>query len=237
MDWALASALVGAGALVQGSIGFGMALVAAPLLVLVDPKLVPGPLLLSGLVLVALMGRRERAGLALSGLRWPIVGQLVGTVVAFGVLQWADRATLSALIGGVILLAVALSLVGFEPAPSTRNLVAAGTLAGFMGTTSSIPGPPLALVHQHVAAGRLRATLIPFFVVGTLLSLLALGLAGRFGGAEIEAGLALIPGIVVGFALSCRVAAWIEPSVLRALVLIVSAVGALVLIQRSVASM
>jgi uncharacterized membrane protein YfcA len=34
------------GALVQGAVGYGMSLIAAPLLVLVDPALVPVPLLL-----------------------------------------------------------------------------------------------------------------------------------------------------------------------------------------------
>lgn len=43
----LASGLVVAlGALVQGAVGYGMALVAAPLLVLFDPALVPVPLIL-----------------------------------------------------------------------------------------------------------------------------------------------------------------------------------------------
>lgn len=233
-DLLAASLLVGLGAFVQGSIGFGMALVAAPLLALLDPRLVPAPLLLAGIPLVLLIGWRERAALRLGDLSWPIAGQLAGTVVAFGVLQWADRATLSAVIGGVILLAVTFSLVGTPPRPTRPNLVAAGTLAGFMGTTSSIPGPPLALVHQHVGAARLRATMVPFFLVGTAFSLSALALAGRMGAAEIQAGAALLPGILLGFGLSTRVADRIDPKRLRGSVLLISALGASVLIYRSI---
>ncbi|MBW2271614.1 MAG: sulfite exporter TauE/SafE family protein [Deltaproteobacteria bacterium] len=237
MDLFIASVLVAVGAIVQGSIGFGMALVAAPLLALLDPRLVPGPLILAGVPLVVLIGWRERGALVLRGLGWPIVGQLAGTVVALGVLQWADRATLSAVIGGVILLAVVFSLVGTPPRPTGRNLAAAGTLAGFMGTTSSIPGPPLALVHQHVGAARLRATLVPFFLVGSFFSLSALALAGRLGRAEFEASAALLPGIVLGFALSSCVAERIDARRLRGGVLLLSALGACVLIFRSLQAM
>jgi hypothetical protein len=237
LDLLIASALVAAGALVQGSIGFGMALVAAPLLVLLDPRLVPGPLMLAGVPLVLLIGWRERAALALRGLLWPIAGQLAGTVVAFVVLHWAERAMLSALIGVVILIAVGFSLVGTAPRPSGRNLVAAGTLAGFMGTTSAIPGPPLALVHQHVGAARLRATLAPFFLVASFLSLSALALAGRLGRVELEASLVLLPGILVGFALSGLIAHRIDTGRLRGGVLLLSALSASVLIFRSVRAM
>ena len=46
---------------VQGAIGFGMALIASPILVLVNPELVPGPLMMSSLVLVTLMAIRDHA--------------------------------------------------------------------------------------------------------------------------------------------------------------------------------
>ena len=34
-----------------------------------------------------------------------------------------------------------VSMLGLRIEPNARNLFAAGTLAGFMGTTASIPGP------------------------------------------------------------------------------------------------
>ena len=42
----IAGLVIALGALVQGAVGYGMALVAAPLLALVDPRLVPVPLIL-----------------------------------------------------------------------------------------------------------------------------------------------------------------------------------------------
>ncbi|WP_422446035.1 MULTISPECIES: hypothetical protein [unclassified Endozoicomonas] len=42
-----AMGVVGLGAIVQGTIGFGMAVVAAPFLYHIDPALIPGPLIFS----------------------------------------------------------------------------------------------------------------------------------------------------------------------------------------------
>lgn len=82
-----ASAAIAFGALVQGAVGFGMALVAAPLLVLIRPQLVPGPLLVSGLALTLLVARRERDSIDLLGVKWGLVGRVPG--VAIGALALA----------------------------------------------------------------------------------------------------------------------------------------------------
>ena len=54
----LATTAVALGALIQGTIGFGLGLFAAPLLILIDPRLVPGPILVSSAVLTVLLARR-----------------------------------------------------------------------------------------------------------------------------------------------------------------------------------
>ncbi len=68
-----------AGAAVQGSVGFGLNLLAAPLLVLIDARLVPGPVLVAAIALVAVMSWRERHAIDFGGLRWALLGRLAGT--------------------------------------------------------------------------------------------------------------------------------------------------------------
>ena len=82
-----ANAAVAFGAAVQGAVGFGMALLAAPLLVLIRPELVPGPLLINGLALTLLVARRERDSIDLFGVKWALVGRVPG--VALGALALA----------------------------------------------------------------------------------------------------------------------------------------------------
>ena len=59
----MASAVVAIGATVQASVGFGLALISTPLLVLIDPQLVPGPMIFASMLLVVLTAWRDlRAG-------------------------------------------------------------------------------------------------------------------------------------------------------------------------------
>jgi uncharacterized membrane protein YfcA len=229
----IASAVMALGAFVQGTIGFGVALVAAPLLVLVEPNLVPGPLLAAAVPLNLLMWRRERTAVKSGTLRWPMLGQVGGTVLAVVVLGVVSQRSISLLIGSVILAAVLLSILGLKLRPTSGNLIGAGVLSGFMGTTSAVPGPPLALVHQHVEAGRFRATLATFFLVGAAFSLSGLAVAGRFGTLELLSSLGMVPGVLVGFVASGRSAPRINRKILRYAVLVTSAIAAVAVIVRA----
>lgn len=56
--------IVFAAAVVQFGLGFGFGMVAAPLLALIDPAMVPAPVLMIGLVTSAMAAWRERAAIA-----------------------------------------------------------------------------------------------------------------------------------------------------------------------------
>ncbi len=83
----LAGVVVAVGALVQGAVGFGLALVAAPLLALVDPVLVPVPLLMVVTVHALLALYREHSDTDWRGVGWALLGRLPG--IAIGVLAVA----------------------------------------------------------------------------------------------------------------------------------------------------
>jgi hypothetical protein len=51
-------------------------------------------------------------------------------------------------------------------------------IAGVMGTATSIGGPPMALVWQGHQGSRLRGTMSAFFMIGSAVSLVSLGVAG-----------------------------------------------------------
>ena len=147
-------AVVTLAACVQGCIGFGMALIAAPILVLVDPALVPGPLMASGLLLVSLVALRDRAHADLETVRWAILGNVGGAAAGAWVLTLLDASGFSLLFGLLVLVGVALSASGLHVRVSRGSTLGAGMLGGFMATTSAIGGPPVALVYQHSEAAR-----------------------------------------------------------------------------------
>jgi uncharacterized membrane protein YfcA len=230
----VATLIVALGAMVQGSVGFGIALIAAPVLVLLDPRFVPGPLLLAGLPFMLLLAWRERHGVEFQSMGVPVTGQLLGIGVALVLLAFSEAKALSLIVAVVVLLGVGLSVSGLKPELSKRNFLLGGILAGFMGTTSSMPGPALALIHQHVSAARMRATLAPFFCVGGLVGLTGLIATGQMGRPEFAMGLWLVPAGLAGLAISSWTAPRMRESLVRPAVLVFSSVAALMLLYRSV---
>ena len=228
-----ACAAVTIGSTVQGSVGLGLGLVAAPILALIDPMLVPGPILLCGLVLTLLMSYRERRAMDIAGLKWGVVGRILGTLVAVIVLTNVPKEEMTLIFGGLVLLAVALSASGLHVSPTTWTLISAGTLSGFMGTASNTGGPPIALVYQHAPGARLRSTLSGFFVPGTIMSLVALVAVRRFGRYELWSALTFLPGVLIGFLLSARTLPLLDRGYTRAAILTVSAVSSVIVILRA----
>jgi hypothetical protein len=227
-----ATAVIVAGAILQGTIGFGLALLAAPLLHLIDARLVPGPLMVSSAVLTVLMARREWHAVRGRDLGWSLAGRVAGTVAAVAVLSALSARGMDLLFGGLVLAAVALTAVGVTFRPTPRALLTAGAASGFMGTATSIGGPPIALVYQHETGARIRGTLSAFFVVGVLISVAALAAVGRFGWLEIQLGGLLIPGTVLGYWLSHHTAGRLQDRQIRPAVLIVSGGAAIGVILR-----
>jgi len=227
--------VVAVGSLLQGAVGFGLSLIAAPLVTLIDPTLVPGPLLMAALVLPVLTARRDRSWIDLRGVRWALVGRVPGSILGAAMLSGLSPRYMSLAVGLVVLAGVAMTASGIHLRPRGPTLLVAGVLSGFMGTTAAIGGPPLALVYQHAEGPRLRGTLAGYFVVAAAISIAVLALAGRFGLHDLVAGVALLPGVVLGYSFSHRAARWVDRGFTRHAVLLVSALAALALVIRALA--
>jgi uncharacterized protein len=230
-----ANAAVAFGATVQGAVGFGMALVAAPLLVLIHPELVPGPLLINGLALTLLVARRERDSIDLFGVKWALVGRVPGVVLGALALATIPVKGLMLLDGLVVLACVALGASQARLSPTPRILLGAGLISGVFGTIASIGGPPLALVYQNEPGPKLRGTLAGYFIVGALMSLAALIVVGRYGVDELAWTLLLLPGTVLGFAGSNRLTGWVDAGRTRRAVLAVTTAAGVAAVLRSLA--
>jgi len=232
LEIGLIAVVVAAAGCLQGAVGFGMALVAAPVLVLVDPRLVPGPLIASSLVLCGLIALRDRAHADLATVRFSMLGNVAGAFAGASVLALLDPRGFALLFGSLVLVGVGLSAVGLHVAVNRGTALGAGLLGGFMSATSSIGGPPMALVYQHAGADRFRGTLGVYFVVSNCVSLTALAWVGRFGAEEIGLALYLIPSQIAGFALSFPAKRLLGGSSIRPIILALSAVAALSVLGR-----
>jgi uncharacterized protein len=227
LEWIAAGVIVFAGSILQGAVGFGVGMLSAPLLVLIDPMLVPGPLLSAALVLTMLIAFRERRAIDFHGVGWALVGRVPGAIVGAAVVAMVPPRQTSIVVGAMVFIAVGIIASGASIPRTRRALLGAGGLSGFMATTASIGGPAIAILYQDESGKRIRGTLSGFFLVGLLVSLAALAVVGRFGTREMEASLLLCPGALAGFFASARVARALDRGHTRTAVLVVSALAGL----------
>lgn len=230
IDVVLALAIVVVGTAVQGTVGFGFALVAAPVLAIIDTRFAPGPIVFAGLLVAAVYAFVERADLDLGEVKWILAGRVPGTALGALAVAALSRQTIVVGIAVFVLAAVALSLAGAHVAATPGRLFAAGTVSGVMGTTASIGGPPVALVYQRQPGPKLRSTLASYFVVGAAMSLAGLALSGEFTGRDLQWGALLAPAVMAGALASRWTAPFVDRSFLRPAVLAVAAVSALALL-------
>jgi uncharacterized membrane protein YfcA len=231
-EFLVASLIVAIGAALQGSVGFGFALMSAPILAFIDPRLVPGPLILAVTLLLVLTAVREHQSMDLTGIGWVLFGRVPGTVLAIVALEAMTERGLTVTLGLLVLAAVGISLLRVHLPRTPPFLMVAGLISGLMGTTSGLGGPAVAVLYQHEPGDRVRSTLAGYFLAGAVMSLSALAYAGRIGRAEASLSVGLLPGIVVGFLSSRRTSAWLDRGRTRTAVLVVAAVAGIASIAR-----
>ncbi|WP_022918632.1 sulfite exporter TauE/SafE family protein [Ruania albidiflava] len=219
-------------AFVQGSAGMGFAMMAAPIVSLVDPALIPVLLLVLMIPLNSYVAWRERNELDWRGVRWISVGRFAGTFLGLWILLVVSLYQLSLLIGISTVLAAVVALLAPAFQPNRTSLAAVGLVTGITETSTGVAGPPLALAYQHQSGPTLRATVAACFLVGELISLAVLGLGGQIDGGALLAALALLPFLVLGSFASRFTHHRLDGPLLRYLVLAFAIVsGVVVIIQ------
>jgi uncharacterized membrane protein YfcA len=222
--------IVTIGSALQGVIGLGMGLLAAPLLAIADPGFLP----LSTVVAVIPLGLgaawRERHAVERRDVGIALLGRVVG--VGFG--AWATAATghgfLALMIAASVLVAVVGSLTGWKFPTTDRNLLIAGAASGFTGTAAGVGGPPMGLTYQHAEPATLRATLSAFFAIGAVFSFAALAIAGEVDRHRLGLAAIVLPGVPLGLAISKPLIGRVPADRIRPLVLMVCAASAIALL-------
>lgn len=221
------------GAIVQGSVGLGVGLVATPIVTMLYPSLMPGAILVVALVLPLATLAQEVGHVDSRGLAWAFGGRLAGTPFGVWLVAAVPTRVLSIVIGVIVLAALAVTARSADVPRNRRTLAAAGVVSGTTGTASGIGGPPIALLYQRESGPRVRATLALYFVGGTLLSLTVLGVAGHLPARQVVAGLLLLPFVFAGFLAAGPLRRYLDAGRLRLALLLVVGTSAVVLIVRN----
>jgi uncharacterized membrane protein YfcA len=222
-----------AGAAAQVAIGLGLNLFAVAILALINPVFVPGPILINSFLLSIAASAQLRKDIDFREFGVAIGGLLTGTVAAAIVLAVVVVEQLSRLFGVLIVAAVAMATVGARVPLTYVTVFAASAAAGTMGTIAGVHGPPMALVYQHASPPRIRAALLPFFIVASMFSLAALAMVGSLGWRELCAAVLLLPGLVAGYVLAPLLVRLLSPAAVRTVLLFISGASGVALIIKS----
>jgi uncharacterized membrane protein YfcA len=210
---------VAVGAVIQGSIGFGYAFVAVPVLALLYPEAVPVTPLLLALPMTGLMTLREWRSIDVTGFFLITAARAVGTAAGIALLVLIPADFLSVLVGLLIMTVALASFLSPNFEVNNKTRIAGGITSGITSTTAAIGGAPLALIYQDRSGAELRSTLAISFIVGIVMSLAGLALAGKVERWHFVLALQLLPGLLVGLWASRWVVErlnerWLRPAVL-----------------------
>ena len=213
-------------ALLAGVSGFGLGIVAVPLLLLAGfslPFIVTAVLLMSLATRVSVMWRLRRS---INHRRVAVLtsAAVPGLFVGALLLRSTDQEALRIIVGTTVALAAA-GLAFAErhpPKPRLRGLNAvAGFAGGVLGTSTSLTGvpPALLLVRRAIPTKAFLADLATYFVATSVIGLVVLAFNGHFSRDGAEAFLWWLPGVLVANLLGTSIALRLPLTTFRTLVL------------------
>jgi uncharacterized membrane protein YfcA len=184
---------------VQGAIGFGFGLVAAPAAFAAYSASEAVLLIqafgtaISGLVLFA---EGRRADVATRATATLVIAGIPGMVAGVFVLNAVDKQPLQLALGVMILIAVVVQYAATRAGPAEEHRAPAleagsGLVAGVLSTSVSVNGPPIVLLFSHLGlrGSRLRDTLsasLLAFAIGAIAAvLIGSGISGDPPGAAV----------------------------------------------------
>ena len=199
--------VVFASALLQAALGFGFALIAVPLLVMVlDPKTAVITVFLLASTASVLTLRAARSDVALEEAKRLSIGAVVAMPAGVALLLSAPSLVLRLCLGVATISAAVWLLVGHDPAeraaqPSPLLAYAAGAVSGVLNTALSTNGPPLVvyLRSRGLSPHVFRSTISVVFTISNVVGLAYLAIGGAIHREAVVLALLAGPCNVIGW--------------------------------------
>ncbi len=221
----LISSIIFTASLVTGVCRFGFALVAVPfLMVFLPPRTVIPLITIISLALdvtILLDARRhvewrKVASLMTSG----VIGMLIGAWL----LVYLDIGSLKLYIGVIITFFALASLLGLRRDVENERtaFIVAGFLAGLLGGSTSIPGPPIVLFfqNQRMSKETFRANIIAFILSLYIVTIPMYALNGLISWDIVSTSFLLVLPLLLGGWVGIRLSRTIDEDVFKKIVLV-----------------
>ena len=215
---------IGLAAFMQGITGFGLVIIAAPLLMIFyDPRetvlMMFTVALLTGIVQTFLVWKDARYKL----IGTILVGYIAAQPFGFWIFAHFSANQLKLLVSTVILISLLLmQFTHHRFSLCRRNSILMGFLAGICGVTTGMAGPPLILyfAYTELTPAELRGTSIVFFLISGIISIGFFLFQGVPMYAAAVESLYLIPALVIGLLLGQAVIRFVSVKLFRFMIFV-----------------
>ncbi|MBF0289108.1 MAG: sulfite exporter TauE/SafE family protein [SAR324 cluster bacterium] len=236
----IGSIVVFVGSLVQGSVGFGFALIIVPTLLLilpqehVTPVVVLLSLALNGVALYEchrILQKKTVFLLSISG----ILG------VPFGVylLQEVNAQAFKLIVGVLIVILACLLKTGWKRSPRNQTVAGffpVGFVSGIMNGSIALNGPPVILFFTHIKLEKevFRANLLGYFFISNCFTILYFVYSDLIHQQILYDSLIYYPSLLLGTVVGIKVSKRIPEKIFRNVVFLVVGVMGLALIVTNI---
>jgi uncharacterized protein len=221
-DLAAIAATLAVAAGIQVTMGFGFALIAIPIIAVVDdPKVAVVLITAVGVPMTLWNTYRWRSHLRVREMLTVAGASLVGMPLGALVLTRAPDRALTLTIGVVVLILTAWLWRGLQLPPGPRTEISAGVASGSLATSTGTNGPPLVIAFQATGMERdpFRATLAGCFLVQGVVAFCIFWANGLVTHDVGRAFLVGMPAVVAGTIVGERLSAGMHGRAFRAAVL------------------
>lgn len=224
--WSIAALSLLLGCWIQTALGFGMAVIAAPIIVIFKPEWVPVVITITALVLSIANTWDQREFVQAKSLALPFVSRIPGTILGAWLLSQLNVFWMQISVAVCVFLAVIISYFGKQFSYTPKRLAIAAFASGITGTTTSIGGPPMALVMQHGDPKTVRANLSLYFSYSCIISLIAYAYMDLLNKNIFLNALSFLPVCLIGFFSGKKTQGYVDAGRFRPLLLILCSVSA-----------
>ena len=162
------SLLLFASAAIQGILGFGFAVISSPILVQIEPLLVPQILSLLALPMTFRIYQREKSKVDWKPFKFLFLGRIIGGPLGLLLLINLSEQLLSISVGAIVLFGGLATHYGWIVKRDNKTSCIAGTLSGVFAMIAGVGGPPIAILYRGTSGNEFRPSLNAVFTLSLI---------------------------------------------------------------------
>ena len=228
------SVLLFASAAIQGILGFGFAVISSPILVQIDPLLVPQILSLLALPMAYRIYQREKKEVDWKPFKFLFLGRVIGGPLGLLLLINLNERLLSISVGAIVFFAGVATFNEWTLERNNQTSWIAGSLSGIFAMIAGVGGPPIAILYRGASGKEFRPSLNAVFTFGIIITLSLLFISGEIYRDHIVLILYLAIPVALGLKLSSSLFSDVSDATISKGVTYFSIISGLIVIFRNI---